>query len=259
MTKITSLTKAGVEKLIDSKTSVSPSSSRIAKYDSQGCLSTNDPNYSLDCVNKSFLEKKLSELPQGGGGTATGTSIPSAGKIAAYDSGARLRSEPQMPGASTIFPTEVVAFGDLIDTAKDSGKRFTEFKRTVEPFRVKLTSADSTTGGRVNLPIPDSTRFPWITRVTGNGGGYEYELEAGYAYQISWSIYGKAYFRSYNLFEDGTGFWNVSGTGENWKSETVIIWRKNGKPNIWLEHNGWQSGPGRMAVLQLTQLRDVII
>lgn len=260
MTKITSLTKAGVEKLIDSKTSVSPSSSRIAKYDSQGCLSTNDPNYSLDCVNKHYLEQKLSELPQGGGGTATGTSVPAAGKIAAYDSGARLRSEPQQAGATTIFPTEVVAFGDLINTAVDSGKRFDEFKRNTTPFRVKVTSADSTTGGRVNLPIPDSTRFPWITRVTGAGGGYEYEMESGYAYHLEMSIYGKAYFRSYNMFEEGTGFWNLlSSTGENWKSDTVIMWRKNGKPNVWIEHNGWQTGPGRIAVLQITQLRNVEI
>ena len=258
MTKIVSLTKAGIQKLIDAAGSVSPQSQKLARYDGSGCISTKDPNFALDCVNKSYLDSKLAGLG-GGGGTATGTSVPSAGKIAAYDSGARLRSEPQQASATTIFPTEVVAFGDLIDTSTDSGKRFDAFKRNTTPFRVNLTSADSTTGGRVNLPIPDSTRFPWITRVTGAGGGYEYEMEAGYAYQISWSIYGKAYFRSYNLFENGTGFWNVSGTGENWKSETVIVWRNNDKPNIWLEHNGWQSGPGRMAVLQITQLRDVLI
>ncbi len=258
MTKIVTLTKVGIQKLIDAAGSVSPQSQKLARYDGSGCISTKDPNFALDCVNKSYLDSKLAGLG-GGGGAATGTSTPTAGQIAAYDSGARLRSEPQQASATTIFPTEVVAFGDLIDTSTDSGKRFDAFKRNTTPFRVKLTSADSTTGGRVNLPIPDSTRFPWITRVTGAGGGYEYEMEAGYAYQISWSIYGKAYFRSYNLFEDGTGFWNVSGTGENWKSETVIVWRKNGKPNIWLEHNGWQTGPGRMAVLQITQLRDVLI
>lgn len=198
MVKIVSLTKGGVQKLIDAAGSFNPASQKMARYDSSGCLSTNTPSFSLDCVNKSYLDTRLAGL--GGGGTSP------------------------------------------------------------KPYYLKLTSAEPTTGGRVNLPIPDRDKFPWITRTTGAGGGNEYELEAGYAYQVSWSIYGKAYFRSYNLFEDGTGFWNVSSsTGENWKSETVIFWRKNGKPNIWLEHNGWQSGPGRIAVLQITQLRDVFI
>lgn len=259
MTKIVSLTKGGVQKLIDAAGAFNPESQKMARYDSSGCLTTNTPRYSTDCVNKSYLDTQLAGLG-GGGGSATGTSTPTAGKIVAYDSGARLRSEPQQVGATTIFSTEVVAFGDLIDTSKDSGKHFDAFKRNTTPFRVKVTSADSTTGGRVNLPIPDSTRFPWITRVTGAGGGYEYEMEAGYAYHLEMSIYGKAYFRSYNMFEEETGFWNLlSSTGENWKSDTVIMWRKNGKPNVWIEHNGWQTGPGRIAVLQITQLRDVLI
>ena len=258
MTKIVTLTKGGIEKLIDAAGSVSPQSQKLARYDESGCISTKDPNFALDCVNKSYLDSKLAGLG-GGGGTATGTSVPAAGKIAAYDSGARLRSEPQQASATTIFPTEVVAFGDLIDTSTDSGKRFDAFKRNTTPFRVKLTSADSITGGRVNLPIPDSTRFPWITRVTGAGGGYEYEMDAGYAYEVAMSVYGKAYFSSYNLFEEGTGFWHLLGNGEGWNSDKAIIWRKNGKPNIWLEHNGWQTGPGRIAALQITQLRDMLI
>lgn len=258
MTKIVTLTKGGIEKLIKAAGTVSPTSQKLAQYDGNGCIATNDPRFALDCVNKSYLESKLNGL--GGGGSASGTNTPTANKIAAYDENARLHSTPKPEGANSVTLNEVVTFGDLTNSrVNDAYNQFLEFKRENAPFRVKFTSADPVTGGRVNLPIPDRDRFRWITRTTGAGGGYEYEMEAGYAYQVSWSIYGKAYFRSYNLFEDGTGFWNVSGTGENWKSETVIIWRKGGKPNIWLEHNGWQTGAGRIAVLQITQLRDVYI
>lgn len=258
MTKIVSLTKDGVRKLITAAGAYNPTPNKAAMYDSRGCVTTANPSFGTDCVNKAYLETRLAGLG-GGGGSATGTSIPTANKIAAYDENARLHSTPKPENDNFIIQNEVVTFSDLTNPRlNDAYRNFTEFKHTVTPFRVKLTSADPVTGGRVNLPIPSSD-FSWITRVTGAGGGYEYEMRAGQAYQISWSIYGKAYFRSYNLFEDGTGFWNVSGTGENWKSETVIIWRKNGKPNIWLEHNGWQTGPGRMAVLQILPLYDVYI
>ena len=258
MAKIVTLTKGGIEKLIKAAGTVSPTSQKLAQYDGNGCIATNEPRFALDCVNKSYLESKLNGLG-GGGGSASGTSTPTANKIAAYDENGRLHSTPKPENDNFIIQNEVVTFSDLTNPRlNDAYRYFFEFKNSVTPFRVKLTSADPITGGRVNLPIPGSD-FPWITRTTGDGGGYEYELRAGNAYQVSWSIYGKAYFRSYNLFEDGTGFWNVSGTGENWKSETVIIWRKNGKPNIWLEHNGWQRGLGRIAVLSILPLHDVYI
>lgn len=258
MAKIVTLTKGGIEKLIKAAGTVSPTSQKLAQYDGNGCIATNEPRFALDCVNKSYLESKLNGLG-GGGGSASGTSTPTANKIAAYDENGRLHSTPKPENDNFIIQNEVVTFSDLTNPRlNDAYRYFFEFKNSVTPFRVKLTSADPITGGRVNLPIPGSD-FQWITRTTGAGGGYEYELRAGNAYQVSWSIYGKAYFRSYNLFEDGTGFWNVSGTGENWKSETVIIWRNNGKPNIWLEHNGWQKGPGRIAVLSILPLYNVYI
>lgn len=259
MAKIVSLTKGGVQKLIDAAGAFSPTSQKMARYDSNGCLSTNDPKYNSDCVNKSYLDARLAGL--GGGGGGSGTSTPTANKIAAYDSDARLRSTPKPEGANSYENNEVVTFRDLNNPRLNASyERVIALEKASTPFRAKFTSADPTTGGRVNLPLPDSVVYPWITRTTGAGGGHEYELQAGYAYQISSSVYGKAYFRSYNLFEEGTGFWNVlSATGEGWKSDTTIIWRKNGKPNIWLEHNGWQTGPGRMAVLQITRLVDVYI
>lgn len=256
MPKIVSLTKDGVRKLIDSFGTVIPTSQKLARYDGFGCIATKEPQNGLDCINKSYLDTRLAGLGAGGGGTST----PTANALVAYDSNARLRSTPKPEGANSVEYNEVVTFGDLTNPrVNDAYGHLQELKSTITPFRVKLTSADPTIGGRVNLPIPGS-QFPWITRVTGAGGGYEYEMRAGQAYQIFMNIYGKAYFRSYNLFEDGTGFWNLlSPTGENWKSDSAIIWRKNGKPNIWLEHNGWQTGPGRMAVLIILPLFDVYI
>lgn len=258
MAKIVTLTKGGIEKLIKAAGTVSPTSQKLAQYDGNGCIATNEPKFALDCVNKSYLESKLNGL---GGGGGSGTSTPTANAIAAYDSNGVLRSTPKPEGQSWFNHNDVVTFGDLRHPrANDAYRDFLDLKRAVTPFYLRCTSADPTTGGRTDLPIPDREKFPWLTRTTGNGGGYEYEMEAGYAYLASMSIYGKAVFKSYNLFAEGTGYWNlVSATGENWKSDTCIIWRKGGKPNIWLEYNGWQPGPGRIAVLQLTQLRDVTI
>ena len=257
MAKIVTLTKGGIEKLIKAAGTVSPTSQKLAQYDGNGCIATNDPRFALDCVNKSYLEQKLNGL--GGGGS--GTSTPTANAVAAYDSDGVLHSTPKPDGQSSFNPNDVVTFSDLRHPrANDAYRDFLDLKRAVTPFYLKLTSYDSTTGGRVNLPIPDREKFPWLTRTTGNGGGYEYEMEAGYAYLASVSVYGKAYFRSYGLFDNTGGYWSlVSPTSENWKSDTAILWRKGGKPNIWLEHNGWQTGLGRIAVLQLTQLRDVEI
>lgn len=256
MPKIVSLTKDGVRKLITAAGAYSPTPNKAAMYDSRGCVTTANPSFGTDCVNKKYLDTRLAGLGAGGGGTST----PTANAVVAYDSNARLRSTPKPEGANSIEYNEVVTFGDLVNPrVNDAYGHLQELKATITPFRVKLTSADPTTGGRVHLPIPGS-QFPWITRTTGAGGGYEYEMREGQAYQIFMNVYGKAYFRSYNLFEDGTGFWNLlSPTGENWKSDSAIIWRKNGKPNVWLEHNGWQTGPGRMAVLIILPLFDVFI
>lgn len=258
MTKIVSLTKGGVQKLITAAGAYNPTPNKAAMYDSRGCVTTANPSFGTDCVNKTYLETRLAGLG-GGGGSATGTSTPTANKIASYDSNARLRSTPK-GGESSFETNEVVTFGDLTNNrANPAYSNFLELQRKTTPFFVKLTSADPITGGRVNLPIPDSERFSWIRRTIGNGGGYEYEMAAGYAYEVTMSVYGKAYFRSYNMFEEGTGFWNLLGNGEGWNSDKIIIWRKNGKPNIWLEHNGWQTGPGRIAVLSILKLEDVYI
>lgn len=257
MAKIVTLTKGGIEKLIRAAGTVSPTSQKLAQYDGNGCIATNDPRFALDCVNKSYLESKLNGI----GGGSSGTSTPTANAVAAYDNNGVLHSTPKPAGQNWIGNNDVVTFGDLTNPrANDAYQYFLDLKRAVTPFYLRLTSADPTTGGRTDLPIPDREKFPWLTRTTGNGGGHEYEMEAGYAYLASMSIYGKAVFKSYGLFDNSGSYWNlVSATGENWKSDTCIIWRKNGKPNIWLEYNGWQSGPGRIAVLQLTQLRDVTI
>ena len=255
MPKIVSLTKDGVRKLIDSFGTVIPTSQKLARYDGFGCIATKEPQNGLDCINKSYLDTRLAGLGAGGGGTST----PTANAVVAYDSNARLRSTPKPEGANAVEYNEVVTFGDLTNPkVNDAYGHLQELKATITPFRVKLTSADPVTGGRVNLPIPGSY-FSWITRTTGAGGGYEYEMRAGQAYEVSMSVYGKAYFRSYNLFEDGTGFWNLLGNGEGWNSDKTIVWRKNGKPNIWLEHNGWQAGPGRIAVLEILPLWNVYI
>ena len=258
MTKIVSLTKGGVQKLITAAGAYNPTPNKAAMYDSRGCVTTANPSFGTDCVNKTYLETRLAGLG-GGGGSATGTSTPTANKIAAYDENARLHSTPKPENDNFTVQNEVVTFGDLTNPRlNDAYRYFFEFKNSVTPFRVKLTSADPVTGGRVNLPIPGND-FSWITRTVGAGGGYEYEMRDGQAYEVSMSVYGKAYFRSYNLFENGTGFWNLLGNGEGWNSDKTIIWRKNGKPNIWLEHNGWQAGPGRIAVLEILPLWNVYI
>lgn len=202
MAKIVTLTKGGIEKLIKAAGTVSPTSQKLAQYDGNGCLATNDPHFALDCVNKSYLDTRLN----------------------------------------------------------DAYQEFLDLKSATKAFVVKMTAYDPVTGGRVNLPAPDTNEFPWIRRTTGNGGGHEYVLNAGNAYVIEMAMYGKAYFQSYDMFADGTGFWNLTTpNAERWKSEQSILFRKGGQPNVWLSHNGWVKEAAGIAILRITKIPGITI
>lgn len=258
MAKIVTLTKGGIEKLIKAAGTVSPTSQKLAQYDGNGCIATNDPRFALDCVNKSYLENKLNGL---GGGGGTGTSTPTANAIAAYDSGGVLRSTPKPEGQSSFNPNDVVTFSDLRHPrANDAYRDFLDLKSATVAFVAKMTAYDPVTGGRVDLPAPDTNEFPWIRRTTGNGGGHEYVLNAGNAYVIEMAMYGKAYFQSYDMFANGTGFWNLTTpNSEKWKSEQSILFRKGGQPNVWLSHNGWVKEAAGIAILRITKIPGITI
>lgn len=202
MAKIVTLTKGGIEKLIKAAGTVSPTSQKLAQYDGNGCLATNDPRFALDCVNKSYLDTRLN----------------------------------------------------------DPYQEFLDLKKATTAFVAKMTAYDPITGGRVDLPAPDTNKFPWIRRTTGNGGGQEYVLDAGNAYVIEMAMYGKAYFQSYDMFANGTGFWNLTTpNGEKWKSEQSILFRKGGQPNVWLSHNGWVKEAAGIAILRITKIPGITI
>lgn len=202
MAKIVTLTKGGIEKLIKAAGTVSPTSQKLAQYDGNGCLATNDPRFALDCVNKSYLDTRLN----------------------------------------------------------DAYQEFLDLKKATVAFVAKMTAYDPVTGGRVDLPAPDTNEFPWIRRTTGNGGGHEYVLDAGNAYVIEMAMYGKAYFQSYDMFANGTGFWNLTTpNGEKWKSEQSILFRKGGQPNVWLSHNGWVKEAAGIAILRITKIPGITI
>ena len=202
MAKIVTLTKGGIEKLIKAAGTVSPTSQKLAQYDGNGCLATNDPHFALDCVNKSYLDTRLN----------------------------------------------------------DAYQEFLDLKSATATFVAKMTAYDPVTGGRVDLPAPDTNEFPWIRRTTGNGGGHEYALNAGNAYVIEMAMYGKAYFQSYDMFANGTGFWNLTTpNGEKWKSEQSILFRKGGQPNVWLSHNGWVKEAAGIAILRITKIPGITI
>ena len=202
MAKIVTLTKGGIEKLIKAAGTVSPTSQKLAQYDGNGCLATNDPRFALDCVNKSYLDTRVN----------------------------------------------------------DAYQEFLDLKKATVAFVAKMTAYDPVTGGRVDLPAPDTNEFPWIRRTTGNGGGNEYVLDAGNAYVIEMAMYGKAYFQSYDMFANGTGFWNLTTpNGEKWKSEQSILFRKGGQPNVWLSHNGWVKEAAGIAILRITKIPGITI
>ena len=258
MAKIVTLTKGGIEKLIKAAGTVSPTSQKLAQYDGNGCIATNDPRFALDCVNKSYLESKLNGL---GGGGGTGTSTPTPNAIAAYDSNGVLRSTPKPEGQNWVNNNDVVTFSDLKNRrVNDTYQEFLDLKKATVAFVAKMTAYDPVTGGRVDLPAPDTNEFPWIRRTTGNGGGHEYVLDAGNAYVIEMAMYGKAYFQSYDMFANGTGFWNLTTpNSEKWKSEQSILFRKGGQPNVWLSHNGWVKEAAGIAILRITKIPGITI